>query len=285
MKKDKYSDDAVLAVIILNLLVLLLFCAIIISSPDAGLVLTQTGNGNGAVFCTDTSDADITCEDFEGSTACGDGVHSVCRNTYTVTTNGANNTVDFDASPSGSMPCTDVGSNVMVIDVDTTGAGNHAYVYYNRGSTGTFYVEFWIYITDEGLGNGNEEVIVVLTTGINPDSNQSVTIKLKQKADTTLRFLGGRYTGAMTDDEGGTVITTAAWYGIRFKFINNTADTGWQWWVNYADATWTDEGAGTTGDRAPQYLHFQTKDAQYTMNLEFANIKMDDDTMPGDCAR
>lgn len=46
MKKDKYSNNDVLAVSILSLLVLLLVCAVI-QFADAGLILTKVGAGNG----------------------------------------------------------------------------------------------------------------------------------------------------------------------------------------------------------------------------------------------
>lgn len=271
------------------LLIFLLLIFTVAGASASGTVIIAKKKAVASGYCTSwtsVADADVICEDFASTNSCAATYDAACQATtpYTAKVAGASNTIDFTTSPAAGFMCTDTSSNAFGYVHATAGASNISAFQYDKGATANeWYVQFYWTYSSESLANTEGAYIFAVSTDTSI-ATIAFGIRAYQHTDGKVYLQGMYYNGSsVTQDRGGTEVVAGTWYGIRVKFVNNTATTGFQWWGNYSAATWTDEGANTTGDRAPRYATFGGWAKVHSGQI--ANIKIDDDTMPTDCAR
>jgi len=258
-------------------------CCLFLAVPvHAGLLMSSV---SAAVdpYCT-TNASETFCEDMASTTDCGTtSTDEACRTTWTETLAGTGS-IDWTTAIGGTAICTDMGDNAVRLIQTSQDAANQAFARNDLGSSqATTYTQFFFRIESEGLGDLQYHIVAQATNATNwsaPAWNFSV---FQSNVDGLLytRFFHGA-----TTDYGTTALSVGTWYGVRVKWIANTADTGRQWWVNYSGSTWTDEGAATSENVSVRYIYLSgIGQTQRIVTMDIDNIAIDTTNMPGDCAR
>jgi hypothetical protein len=237
--------------------------------------------------CTGTSDADVFCEDLEGSSACGDGSHSVCQCTFDAVTTAGTNSVDFDDSPTAGSGCTETDSYTL-LTAETDNSNTNAYVTKTFTGKTTLYVVGTLLVVTEDLSDGAYNDIFALK-----DSSTNSAVYLELGHDATDIFLkAGYYNGSGHDSASTGNLSGATHYPFRITWVsgssckveidlNNDGD--------YADANEVlVNDSSSIGSRTVDRVYIGTYYSGSTAHdctIEWNNIKFDDDTMPSQCAR
>ncbi len=145
-------------------------------------------------------------------------------------------------------------------------------------------------IIAEGLGNDDDFGLFSLTTST--IDTHSIAINLYKDVSGNRRFkLRYHIAAGWQTDTGATNLALDTWYGIRL-YVNNPAGGGSdvvQWWVDYnLDGTYTEEGNFTalTLDRdIANIIVSPAIGTTKTLNVQITGLKIDNDTMPSECAR
>lgn len=236
--------------------------------------------------CPDsTNGADVLCEDChlgDSDGVCDWGISE---------DGGATGDINIAATPDNdpALGCTDIGMT-YALQVEKTNTTSATLVAYKAIAPGdNTYVQFYIKINNEGLGNSEDTNIIIVSTGAD-----SISIKLWQTFDGNLRFKLSCYIDATGDNPASVSaynLATDTWYGLRL-YIYNPASAGSDsvsWWIDRSNnGTWTEEGgAGSLSlDAATDNVYVgigwsQTK----TIKYQISGLKIDDDAMPSSCAR
>lgn len=271
------------------MIVLVLFIGLLIAFPAYGqTVIIAKKKTDPYTYCTacpdGTAGGDQVCEMPDGT---ADGL---CGWTI-VEAGGATGDINAadscDNSPA--LGCNDILMTYCISAIKTNTTDGEFYAYKSIAGN-PVYAQFYIKILDEGLADSETTNLISFASSGDVTTN-SVKVNLYQDGSSNLTF-GIEYheAGGWTADVSTTAISLDTWYGIRVH-INDSSDSV-QWWVDYnLDGTFTDEGtnSGLTLDRAIGYFVIGQAAGQgsgpRTQSWIITGIKVDDDSMPGDCAR
>jgi len=229
-----------------------------------------TGTPVITVACAEcpSSDGDIACESFEG-----EGYFCSSPGWSEVTTVCASGWPKEDAAHSGTLACTDKGSQALEIkygssdgychsQLSTSGAQSNGYLqYYLNGVTVTGYSR-------------------VMQGSVNADMSlpcMFVRVNLSG-SDYTIR---AEYINTSDSWAGGTSSAFAlnTWHRVRIQW--NSATSIFKLWV---DDSLVLDASDMKTTCTPRYFSFGTGSTRTENDIvQFDNIKFDDDTMPGAC--
>lgn len=241
-----------------------------VSSPASVDGVTMAGGVLDHCSACTVADADVVCEDFEGAgylcTVCG---AAPC---WAESVNGTG-AVNEDAAHSPALgTCTDEGSQALSITVDP---GQVNETCYNIGSAkNAVYVKFYVTYQRAAVAGNKVEHLAL--------QNSSGTHKAKLyflRSGTDYQWRLNYDAGAWGDDDSTT--TTFAdntWYKVELTLSGTSisVDINDSTEMSVADYDGTDI----------QYICFGDNDGDSDEDETFQvdNVKVDDDTMPGDCS-
>jgi len=229
--------------------------------------------------CTGTSDADIACEDFEGSGECDNDGNpdeaDVCRcaNGWTVVEDAA--TFTFDATHASGFSCADKDSHALEV-VKTTDNGT-TYAKKTWTDTDNAYIQFYMVVKTGIRTNNNTRIAVLLS-----DGNGALYLVLKEASGASSLYII-YHNGSGTTTGSEQTISVGTWYRIRLTWKKSTDSNGVvKFEVDDTVVTnVTDNGSTYDTDEFRFGSSGADTDA-YT--IQYDNLKIDDDTMPGGCS-
>lgn len=235
------------------------------------------------------TDADVFCENFIGTTDCGDDAANAqnCSYSYTNIEN-TGLVVDFAQTPSSS-PGGQAGSTVLEL-ADSSSSLNGAVAKLALPSPQTTnYTQFYFRLT-QGPNLDNRSVIIFRVGESTTFGNTVYTVYF---ADTTsdnykilLQHIDNTNT-ARTSTSSLTNLQIGTWYGVRVYINKNQSSNGISWAIDYdLDGTFTDQTVSTstgTANRTYAAIGFynETTTQTDTPKVEFSMIKIDKDGYPG----
>jgi hypothetical protein len=221
---------------------------------------------------SDSDGGDLLCEDFEGT-----------GNLCTLTENNDSNVLDDDYSHGGTYDCDDKGSQALrAYDADFQ--FNDTYMLKGFTSNANVYArtDFRFVQTDMAASEG------VTFFALNGPTNIPVRIYLYNNAGTWI-LRSNHYNGVdYTNTNGTTAITLGTWYTMTVLWesgselrislgeiggpLNEEIDPATIGTNNVNTVYFGIMGSWTTGLESGEYIE-----------IEYDNVKVDDDTMPGPC--
>jgi hypothetical protein len=233
---------------------------------------------SGGVVSISCSDADLICESFEGPL----GPNSEYDlSGWTETTTGG--TIDAGATHSGSLSCTDKGSDAYDIDYSTPASPLNAS--YDLGSeVDPIWIHFYFYLTSESINAFSNAYFMEAENGA--DANC---------LDFRINDNNGNYKFKLTwHDVGvtGPTITQSStfnlntWYRVGIKYDNgNDIVELWFGAVGGAFTKVAERTSENAPDRSIRYIRLGDSSGigSYAIRYQLDNVKLDNDTMPGPC--
>lgn len=247
----------------------------------------ENGMGPGPGFKTyvagsswSCSDASIFCENFNGSTACGNGTDSNCNYTYTVTS--TNGVVSFStASTIGGQN----GPYVLRVN-DTSSSANGVQALYNFTSTTTTYTQLYVkLVSDLNLDNRED---VFFGTYLSGGTQQNYVLLMQRVSAGHYKFGISYQNYASANVE---VYSTDAdfalntWYGVRVYWKTNQSSAGISWAIDKTlSGTFVDQGLtdGTMNRNVAQVVMKASNPdlATEVPNFHVAMVKMNATAYP-----
>jgi hypothetical protein len=243
---------------------------LLLATPLRASYMVISGGGGG-MSC---ADADLLCESFEGALG-PNNEYDLSGWTETLT----GGTIDAGATHSGSLSCTDKGSDALDFNWTTPASTLEA-----KGDIGQnesiVYHSFYFYLTSESIPGGGTAYIY---TCQNSSILFTFDIKIYDAGSNNYRIQGLWYDGTgtetITSPDSSPYIVLNTWIRIGAKF-DNTNDIV----ELYLDGT---KVAERTSEDAPtrdiRYCLFGRNTSLYAERFQVDNFKLDDDTMPGAC--
>lgn len=254
-------------------LICFLFLAFVSSTGARMNMLVVAGAPADSEYCSacpdDTNNADLLCEDANGASG-------RCTWTEVIDDQGA---INYSVSAGSNWECTDLGSEVIEIDVSDLNAGDAVYIHTDLGS-GQTDVEGKIYLRFSDLSGievGEQQRIMNLHTSTTEGSYGDIYASVQNNAGTYRMVF-------KCDDSESTsnIVNDGRDYEFRFKWDSATTCV----------IDWGEPGStaniitdNTVDTSSPRYLILgrfaSTNDAAYKM--EVLGALLDDDTEPTDC--
>jgi hypothetical protein len=244
--------------------------------PVAG----ATGYCTGAATCTETNpgQCDLLCEDFEGSTSCGSGLDSNCRNGWTAAV-GANATLDSTVTHSGTLACTDKGTNSA--QFSATNDSTSVYMSYDFGVDKPItYAQAYVNLVS-GVLSDTMVVTVMGWYDSTPDlahtliiANVGGTLRLQ------VRYFDQDILNYSVATGSTTALSRGTWYRLRLN-INTTAGTLKAYVNDTEEISLTDIA---TAAHIPRTLRIGSFYTYATHVFQVDNVAVDDDTTQGACS-
>jgi hypothetical protein len=270
-------------------LIAIIALCLIFSSTDAKMNLVQvagsvpvvgaTGYCTGAATCTETNpgQCDLLCEDFEGSTSCGSGLDSNCRNGWTATV-GANATLDSTVTHSGTLACTDKGTNSA--QFSATNDSTTVYMQKDFGSEKTLtYAQCYFNLVSGVGSNTNEVTVMGWFDSIDTIAHWVSIINTSGTLNVQLNYFDQDILD-FSHVLGTTPLSTNTWYRLRLQ-INTTAGTAVVLLNDTTEVSRTDIATATGIPQIFKIGSFWT----YALHvLQIDNVAVDDDTGQGACS-
>jgi hypothetical protein len=252
-------------------------------SITAAAVINNSTVGSSALCsscgtCGGCSTADILCEDFDTDNSC----------TWTDDTDaGAAGTINHAASHSGTLACTDKGTQTLdiLIDDDTTG---DCFTYFDMGVRGTegvnYYQHFaFNFVSDGDMAAFNSLTFFQLDSSTTPDfGNINARIYKNGTDNHELRLYMNGSTLVVDND---TNIDEGTWYqiGIRWKVVAGASNDEVELFLDGITQGFKND---TDISEVPRYLFFgngSTLSSIFNTNFQVDSIEGDANTMPGEC--
>jgi len=230
--------------------------------------------------CTGVADADVLCEDFEGSYLCTNG------NAWTEDT--TEGTVNEDAAHAVALAaCTDEGSKALQIDWDadtSTGGALYTKSYDWGAGNDAAYVKFYVLFVDWPALDADEEYCEFFSLYHTDDTRLIMRVTYEDTPDPDEVYIDIRYYNgaAYASLYGNIPLSTGVWYKIELTAISSTqtitldiddvqevTDSGNMHDVDF-DEIWFGDPSAVA--------------ACSNMTIQIDNVKVDDDTIPGDCS-
>lgn len=271
--------------IILFLLIFLLIPAIPVHSATTVSGRPCPGGAGSATYCTGAAtctatnpgECDLLCEDFEGASDCGDDAANDqnCRNTGFVVTLGTDDTIDFTTAHSGTLGCTDKGSNAVQVAIT---AGSHAtYAYKDLGATkAVTYTQFYVNVVSEGIGDSMVTALVKGDQATNGGTSLWY-LNLYQTGGSLYLRLTYYNAAPFATITSSSPISAGTWYRINIYTNTTTGD------VSFSIDGSSQGTATDLGNRPWRYLHIGDVASDAATTFQVDNIAVDDDTIQGDC--
>jgi hypothetical protein len=230
----------------------------------------------GAATCSSPpTQCDRICEDFEGSSDCGDGSHSVCRNTWTVVTY-YGGTVDFD-TPSGTY-CSGT-TNTKALKLYTVNASDKAFI-----ASGDFgispYIPAYIQFNFKYsvLGTGDRAILWMGCTDGGCGTRRGRVEATEIGGNVKLQMLYDKTSPEDTTLTGSTNLSADTWYQVRIKYL---MDGNVEFWLDGVSQGSASDANTSLGIKVHAFgTIYATAGAMYTW---IDNITFDDDTMASSC--
>lgn len=230
--------------------------------------------------CTPGDPSDVFCEDFEGSTDCGNdsGNAQNCQCEWAVTADGTGSVSFTSTRNQTSNPCANKGTYNVDLNVSGTyGSWANDYeIHRTFTAKTTVYLQAYIYIESEGIGNN--ETVPLFALYSSGDSTDAMDIVLRQVS-------GSLYLATYANNQGtgpgvgGTALSTGTWYRLGIEYVANTVNGG-KIYINGVEDT---NCRINTPNTSVASLYILAAAGKYRWQLD--NFQIDDDTMPEACAQ
>ena len=215
--------------------------------------------------CTPGDPTDVLCEDFEGV-----GEDLRCAWTDVIDDGG---TINHDLALGANWACTNIGDEVLEIDVTDTTAADHIYTYYDHGSgLANWRVKFWFIVRTEDL-DASEYGSIFLLSSTSPETIEGLQIILYDDAG-QLQICPG------CDDTSPACVNIAL--NTQYEIYGS--------WVSGGTSIIELDGVGicsdaTSASMSPQYLVLGKPRTlgDVAFKIEYGGIVVDDDTEPSNC--
>ena len=215
--------------------------------------------------CTPGDPTDVLCEDFEGV-----GEDLRCAWTDVIDDGG---TINHDLALGANWACTNIGDEVLEVDVTDTTAADLIYTYYDHGSGLTNWrVKFWFIVRTEDLTNNEYGGIFNLSI-TNPSTLGGLQLLIFD-SDGQLQLCPG------CDNTAPACVNIAI----------NTQYEIYASWVSSGTSIIELDGVGicsdaTSAEASPQYLTLGKYRviSDVSFKIEYGGIVVDDDTEPSNC--
>jgi hypothetical protein len=222
--------------------------------------------------CTGEADADIKCEDNEGSeTIANDGSDARCSGWTAVESGGGTVT---QAAHSGTFSCSDKGDKAL----NTAGWNENAYISQGFTDVNDFYNIFYINFATDNITTGGSDKTLGFYKALDDGSTEFSLSFLKDDTDQSLGFqLQYEQSGTKwaQNDYG---ITANTWYQIEISYVATNltvlinGNSLFNKTVDNAQVDVVQYGMNNLGDAGGNNV------------IQIDNMKEDDDTLPGACA-
>jgi hypothetical protein len=225
-----------------------------------------------AAGCTSISDADIICEDAEDvGTPNGDAGECTFSDLDI-----GDGSIDWDATPSGSWGCADIGDEVLEITLSTDLVTRT--VFNNGSETGAMYTQVYFKVTSESLADTETAIFLRVMDGASTMMGQMFLVDTSSQLSVHLQYFAG---DASTPTSDSYNISTGVQYRLRLQWVDGDPGT-WNAWV---DSTQILSSGTARATIEFQQLEFGSFAGGYSAaTIQFVNIKIDDDTEPGACS-
>ncbi len=228
--------------------------------------------------CTPGDPADVLCEDFEGSSDCGNdsGAKANCQCSWSATEDGTGSLNFASTRNQSTNPCANKGT--YNVDLNVSGTYNNWDNDYDISKSFTaktsLYTQAYIYIESEGLSDNQNAVLFTFTDS--GSAHEAFVVVLRQVSGALYLATYANDTGT-GPNVGGTAISTGTWYRVGMEYVSNTSNGGKIYIAGVEDV-----GCRiNTPDMAVANIYALAGGGTY--RWQFDNIQVDDDTMPEAC--
>lgn len=258
---------------------LILATVLVFAAPALGesicVFIGAPPGGGAAEFCascTGEADADVMCEGFEGT-----GYQ--CSSGWTETE--GTGSINEDATHSGTLACTDKGSQALEIQLST---GTATYTRWDNGSEILeANLQWYFNVVSEALGDGQNFIMGKMQDGSNTDMAYWRLQQVSGQLQVLLRVKDSTDSWASATTYN---VSTGTWYRFRIEWVDG-APGNYNAWLANADGTGetqilTNQSAYASWE-FQKILHGSTT-SEEGGTIQIDNQKIDDDTMPSGCA-
>ena len=212
--------------------------------------------------CTGTADADVLCEDFEGTENCNTG-ESRCRCSGWIVGDETGGAITVAAHSSGNT-CADKGS--YDLSIAKTGVGTT--FLYGTLTQDNVYISFMFKLNSTNVGNSS-------WLRVGPSIVDSSTNSILRM--TIYHSSGTDYYAGLNDETDYVAFTLSTWHDVRMH------------WIKGGSCTLTIDGTliktVSAANTAAAYLVLgRDYDDSINYNIEIDSLKVDDDTAPDPCS-